>query len=53
MRMDADRLIRQDQAKQQQKKSRTKSTLRGSAGRVEHKHKARSTQKPYGGKDAR
>jgi hypothetical protein len=51
--MDADRLVKQDAAKQQQKKSRAASTLRGTARRVEHKHKAQSTQKPSGGKMAR
>lgn len=52
--MNADRLAKKrSEAKLQQRKSRIDATKRGTPGRVEHKAKARSNQKPYGGKMAR
>jgi hypothetical protein len=38
--------------KQRQKESRAESDRRGRKGRAEHKGKAKSTNKPYGGKMA-
>ena len=39
-------------SKMLQKESRAKSEMRGTRGRAEHKGKARSTNKPYGGRMA-
>lgn len=38
--------------KSRQKASRQKSEMRGTRGRAQHKGKARSTNKPYGGRSA-
>ncbi|MDR3571640.1 MAG: hypothetical protein P4L81_05625 [Candidatus Pacebacteria bacterium] len=42
--------LKKTEAKRQQYRSRADATRRGTPGAVRHKHKAQSTQKPYGGK---